>query len=153
MSHKHQDIREAVVEILSNIPNVRVYGSVFSQVPKEKLPIISVYTNNESAERSQALGEYTRTVTVIIAAYVNGFDAMQIADKGIAQDSVSDKLDALKLAVENLLLNKWETLGKLIYRLDYSGVDVSFPESDSAEVYAVAKMRYNAIYHQGVNNA
>jgi hypothetical protein len=151
MSHKHQQIRDAVVDLLADIQGIRVYGSVFSEIPKEKLPIISVYTNNESAVRLPSIGGYTRTVTVVVAVYVTGFDAAQIADKNLGETNINDKLDNLKAEVEGILLKKFQTLDKIIFQLDYAGVDVSYPTAEEAKVYAVAKMRYNAIYHQEVN--
>lgn len=139
-----RQIKNAVVKLLKDgdtLAKERV--SLSRSIPSESItfPLVNVYSVSESVERfDEAPKRYRRRMTLLIECLSSGDD--------------DDKLD---LALERLgnqveiLMEKDETLGGLLNKLELAGTDYQ-QEPDGASPLALLALRYSLEYFDTPSN-
>lgn len=148
--HMDKEIRAAIVARLNAIPLLTVYKARVKAagIPIEKVKAqraASVYTLEDFAEKDQSESNLTRSSKVYLALYIVGPDASNLKAGEI---SIDDQMDDLRFVIEKELIGQYETLGKLIYRLNYQSMRIDEIPTDNGEFLLTCTMEFVAIYHQ-----
>lgn len=142
--HKRQEIRQELQKIFKEkLEGVTVYDSRIIDIPSKRMPAISIYTTSETSVKSDGENNYTRTALVNLALYAKGKDKSQNRD--VKEPSVDNKLDDLAESIEDILLNKYETLNGVVYRLNMISYDANY-DDDASELFATALFQFVATY-------
>jgi hypothetical protein len=135
MTHRRQEIRDAVVTMLSGLAGGRVYSNRELAIEADSLPAINVYTVEEDAAPFTASQKtYRRTLTLVIDVLAKNVD-----------DAVLDNtLDDLAESVEAALVADTTASGKAI---DTRLTSTTVTRDSSGEVpIGVLKLTYQAVY-------
>jgi hypothetical protein len=133
MSHVRQQIRAATVAALAPIGGV--FASRTIPIESPELPVILVYTNDETIDRA-TMGAYQRSLNIVV----------EIVEKG---RSVDDDLDALIVRVEDYLNDS--KLGGLCKPLAPTGIDVTVDVIGNTPI-GRAKITYRVTYFTHFSN-
>ena len=105
-----------------------------------------MYTFDETGEKVESEDGLTRVQEVIIAVWARGADAVRAAKT--EEDSVDDRLDAILGEIEDSLFAKYQTLDKLVYRLNYTGTKISVPDLATDLITIIGMVHFDAIFRQ-----
>jgi len=145
--HINTKIRNEIKKILDNSPefsNIPVYNSRINRL-SDNFPCVSIHTVDDTGTKTPDEGTYVKKIDVFIVLYDNGKDAIDLLEN---EKSIDEKIDDLREKLDNILLKKWETLNKVVFKLNYVG-NKQVIEDNSEEIIESARTKWIAIYNQG----
>ena len=147
MTHKRQEIKEKVVEILRAGLTENVYKNRYLAISKRDFPAISVYCPDESSNFNTSRELYERSARVIISGYVLGKDEIELTET--SGDDIDDKLDDLSTKIEELFNTQYQNLSGVVFSMELTSTQY-FVNAEGDEIVGVAIMEYNTVYHDSM---
>lgn len=134
MRHKRQAIREAVRDLLNTHPVLKARVTTNRTRPTEttELPVVIVYTLQETSERTTTARTLTRTLTIAIEI------------RASSAGSLDDVLDDLCRTVERTMASN-PVLSGLAIDSGLGGTDIGLDGEGEAR-QALATLRYAVLY-------
>jgi len=130
----------------SDISGVNIYDFRLIKILDSNLPCISIYTKDDTAEKTEDENNYIRNYEVILTVYMSGHDDLTIE---AGEKSVDEKLDDLTEEIEDIFFHPYETLEKLVYRFNYNG-SKTFPDAETSKTVLVQLMNFTARVNQDI---
>ena len=143
MTHKRQEIKEKVVEMLKANVTENVYKNRYLSLATRDFPAISVYVPDESAEKNKSEEAYRRIARVVITGYVLGKDSIELEESSATD--IDDKLDDISTKIENVFNAKFQTLEGTVYNMRLGSTQY-FVNAEGDEIIGVAILEYAAEY-------
>lgn len=139
MSNMRKKIRHAFAAMLDKKTNAedRVYPSRIRHIETDELPLISVWTNDESAEVADvAPRRYKRELTVNVVAYLKD------------SDRVDDEMDDLITQIENVFDNEdLFSLQNDVEEIFFTGSRTVKQGQEATEETIYAALSYTVVYN------
>lgn len=146
--HKRTEIRNKTFDMLTaDISGVNIYNSRIYEIPENKLPAISVYTPGDTGEKDASETNYRRLNEVHIVLYVTGKSPPEELETG--ETYIDELSDNYLKEIEDIFLTKWQTLEKVVYRLNYVSTSI-MPDKESEYLLLIADTIWEARVHQAV---
>jgi hypothetical protein len=146
--HKRTEIRNKIAEMLrSNLTGFNIYNSRVLNIPENKLPAISIYTPDDTAEKSEDEGNYRRLFEVHIVYYVSGQSRREEIETG--DYAIDELIDNYLEDLETLFFNKWETLENVVYRFNYESTSIR-PMEKTKDLIFIADTVWSALVHHNM---
>jgi len=146
------NIRKEIILKVFDILNNNIYSNESTPIPvfinralpHKTVPFIAISSMGDNAEKSADEQANRRVERVKMFIAVDGLETHEI---NINSQSVRDKLDAIILQIEELLLSPYQDLDKLIYRFNYSLTNIE-TNIEAEKIYGFATMEFDAIYYE-----
>lgn len=137
MSHARQQLREAVLAAVTNLPTTKrnAFASRVHPISDGELPCVIVFTRNESSE-PMTIGlprRFKHSLTVVVEGYVK------------MVDGYDNKLDKIALEVEEALYNN-PSLQVLVKDIFLSETEIKIT-GEAEKPVALVSMSFSAEYH------
>lgn len=144
----HAQIRQAIVDrIKAAHPSLSVFNARVSPIALSELPAANVHIRGGNAEKTP--DELNNRITDRVSVYLT-FAGDDNPDAGfVAVDSLQEVADEWAVNIRNLFNYSRENLGKLVYRLDYTGFSVSY-NRETEQVSCTVELTYDASYPESL---
>lgn len=121
-----------MVALQSLVAGYTVYNHRMTSIPRVQLPALSVYSTEESVQRSNMAGALERTLTIVIDVLDSSTD-----------DTVQDRLDNVSVEIEKVMQTAFNSTPLEEFYL--TGTDLAIDEDGNAQVGALS-MEYMVRY-------